>query len=145
MFRNRLLPITVAILFISLGSCVSTENTTKIPTENLTILSATYTPVIRGAGRSKGVKIQITALRSEGISVDSIHYEMLFKPAELVRNSEDTIWLEAFFYPNHKKEGSELETGFSSAECRLFYTSNKETKSLFLKNMELVSSPTQWK
>lgn len=145
MFHKNVL-FLIAISFLSgIYSCASSQKMDATKSKDVTIISATYSPVIRGANAPKGRRIEITLVTKTDLVMDSIHYATQMEPVELVHISQDTIWVEAYFYPNPNLENRTEGINFTSNDCELYFTKNKNAKSIFIKNMALKKSDIQWR
>ena len=133
----------VFLISILMISCFSQQKSHSHTSENIVIEEAFRTPIIRGPGQSKGLRIGIKATISEGTTLDSISYENLTRPVNKIRTEKDIVWTDAFFYPNQSQLSGDKE--FTANKCVLYYSIQKESKSIPISDLTLVTDNTKWK
>lgn len=140
--------ITSLTLVILLGTaCSSSNSKTSNSSHKVVVISSFYSPVIRGAGASKGMKIGIQLIAPSSFTLDSLTYEGITKEITVVKSAGDTLWTESYFYPNSKntEEQQTKEHVFSANTCVLQYTNGKKAMPLMVTDMQLSTDSQFWK
>lgn len=133
---------TLVIVYVT--ACSIAQKSTQPVADNITVLSTTYTPIIKGAGSPRGVKINVKAIGTEKTTIDSIRYESMVKPVDIVKKHADTLWVEASFHPVRSIDETSAKE-FTANSCDILYHNSKKTGSITIKNMELRTDTQFWK
>ena len=133
------------IVSVFLYSCTNSAKGTTTSETNFEVIESFKTPIIRGAGMLKGMRIGLRYLTSGG-DIDSIKYEGIKVSPSILKTSHDTVWVEAFFYPNQfLANGSENTKEFSSNQCTIFYHYQSKKNQTVISNLKLITDLTMWK
>lgn len=132
-----------ALLF----ACTNSVKGTATNENSVVILDSFRNPIIRGAGKLKGMRIGVKTILANEALVDSIKYEGQTVAATLLKTINDTAWVEAYFYPKQfNKEGVENTTEYSSKRCSVFYHDKSVNDAIFVvSDLKLVTDHTMWK
>ena len=119
---------------------------TKNP-KGLVIVDSFQIPIIRGASAYKGRRIGLAFMTTQKVALDSMVYEGQAQKCTVIKQSGDTTWIDASFYPIDKKViGKEsTPTAFDDSFCMLYYTEETQHKTIVVKDIPLVTSETEWK
>ena len=129
----------------SLYSCTNSVKGTATSEPTFEVIESFKTPIVRGAGSLKGMRIGLSYLVSD-FDIDSIKYEGIITTPSILKASNDTVWVEAFFYPNQfLVDGSENTNEFSSNQCTIFSHHQSKKNQLVISNLKLVTDLTMWK
>ena len=145
--KLKLLSILGLITFsVILFSCTSSVKGTAANENSVVILDSFQTPIIRGAGQLKGMRIGVNALLANQSFIDSIKYEDQTMAVSLLKTINDTVWVEAYFYPKEfNKEGVENTTEYASKQCVIFYHDKSVNDKIVISNLKLITDHTMWK
>jgi hypothetical protein len=138
----------VFLIFSTLFSCTNTKKGTNNAQNKFEVLDAFQTPVIRGAGDSKGMRIVLKVVAPTHTILDSISYENITKPTNQLKTLNDTLWVDSYFYPNSDKvRGTESVNTqeFSSTRCKLYFHNQSGAQETEINNLKLKTDPTNWK
>ena len=134
--------ITISLAFYS---CSNTINGSNAKDNSIEVISSFKTPVIRGAGQLKGMRIGVQAIVNQAM-IDSILYEGKSTTSSLLQTINDTVWVEAYFYPSeYQNNGVPNTTEYSSEKCTVFYHDKSGNKEFVIADLKLVTDPTMWK
>jgi len=136
----------ISFWVLLLSACTAPNKVINSNQERPIVLKAFQTPIIRGAANPKGKQITIKLEVNNQITIDSIQYEDLIQPVNILKESNDTIWVNAFFYPvSTNKLGEENKSmEFVSNDCLLFFHTKKNSGTLAIAEMEVIYDTTKW-
>ena len=137
--------LTISLISISCNS--SKEGITSSKNE-VEIISSTQTILVSGASGIKGRRISISLIKLGNITLDSIQYESFFQSVNIIKTNNDTVFIDAHFYPIYPANSNlDLigDRAFKSNQCTLFYHSDKKSKSKIISDLKMVTDPTKWK
>lgn len=135
------------LMFSTLFSCSSTEKGTSQVQNNLEVLEAFQTPIVRGAGNTKGMRIALKVIKPNQMSVDSIRYEGITKPVNQLKSVNDTLWIDSYFYSNSDQiMGAEPSTPkeFSSKSCQLYFHQQNDVQQIEITDLKLETDSSIW-
>jgi hypothetical protein len=143
----RLLSFLGLIAFsVILLSCSNSVKGIATNENSVVILESFQTPIIRGVGQLKGMRIGIKAVVTNQLEIDSILFEGLTTTTSTLKTNNDTIWVDAFFYPKKYLENrTENTTEFSAKKCTVFYHNKLKSNKVVVSNLKLVTDHTMWK
>ena len=115
-------------------SCSNSVKGIATNEHSIVILESFQTPIIRGVGQLKGMRIGIKAVVTNQLEIDSILFEGLTTTASTLKTNNDTIWVDAFFIQkNILKTEQRIRLSFPLKNAPFSIIINqKVTKLLFL-------------
>jgi hypothetical protein len=138
---------SVTLIGLFLFSGTFCENSTHIlgSKEGIVFLNTYRTPLVGGAG-NKGMKISLVIQIDTDIQLDSIVYNKRAGEVTEVKKEGNVIWVESYFYAHKKmiKGRGVQEYKAEGDSCELFYSRDKESKSLKILSLELKQDNTLW-
>jgi len=127
-------------------SCSFNKDINQGESHPFQVISAIQTPIVGGASTSRGMRIGLQLVSQKPVTADSIIYEGFAQPVTEIKKTQDTLWIESYFYPNQKmtisKNSEPIQ--FTANSCTLFYHHEKNSASILIKKMEMVEDPTKW-
>jgi len=136
---------TISFLVLLLSGCTTPNKVTNSNQDHPIVIKAFQTPIIRGAASPRGKRITLMVEKNSQITLDAIQYENINQPINILKKSNDTIWVDAYFYPNSTiniTEDNNIE--FVSNSCLLFYHTKKDSGTLSIAEMEVIYDTTKW-
>jgi len=139
--------IVIVLILVSSGfnSCKNSQTISVTKNSNVTILSATKTPVTGGAG-TQGMKISLSILKNKTVTLDSMEYNLRRTEIDILKQVGDTIWVTGYFYSENtivvgKESIQYIAKGDS---CTLFYTLNGVGDKVLIPKLTLGQDNTLW-
>ena len=148
-FKTSFYSMSFIIGLLIIVSCNSSKGTGFTNTNEIQIIKANQTLIVSGANGIKGKRISLSILVNNGITLDSIQYESYFQGVNLIKTNNDTLFVDAHFYPirsaSHLNDSSNPNASlFTSNDCTLFYHTNQKTKSIIIKDLIVLNDNAKW-
>ncbi len=144
--KNTHLPLYFISICLTISSCSFNKDINQSNSHPFEIISAVQTPLVGGANKSRGMRIGLQLITQKPLTADSIIYEGFSQPVTEIKKTQDTLWIESYFYPNQKMTISKNSepVQFMANSCTLFYHYENTNAFIHIKKMEMVQETTQW-